>query len=50
MAYLALAEARGLPLAQVVRDVVIAAQPGTAGEYVELEPEGRPWALISDSD
>jgi hypothetical protein len=38
-AYLAMAQARGLPLAEVVRDVLVAAQPAAVGEYLALEPE-----------
>ena len=39
-AYLVMAQARGLTLADVVRDVLIAARPATAGECLALEPEG----------
>jgi len=38
-AYLAMAQARDLPLAEVVRDVLVSAHPASAGGYVDLPPE-----------
>jgi hypothetical protein len=52
-AYLAEAQARGLPLADVVREVLIASQlPGTAAELSpdEWMREYRAWAHSHDAD
>ena len=52
-AYLALAQARGLPLTEIVRETLITAQPSPA--FKELEPEEwvrqfEAWVHSHDAD